>query len=282
MPWSKFLTIIMFCSLYSCFTFRQNDKSTLKQGLKIGVNLQVAYHSFHGIKYRYCFLDKVDAKYPLLVLIHGAPGSSDSFLKFLENKTISNQYSVAIVDRLGYGYSDYGHYADILKQSDAAVSLIRSIKMEGQKVFITGHSYGATIAAAMATQQPEFLTATAILAPALDPDIEKYFWFGKLGIWKATRWMASGALRTAADEKYNHAEDLKKFTSSWGRISTPILHVHGDKDILVPFENLSFARQVIPKSSLEVYVWKGENHFFPFSKQDETIQILDNFFSKYK
>ncbi len=276
------LIIIFFCSLNSCFTFRKSDNSSIKKVNKSGLELTAKYFPHKGKTYRYLHFKNPNSALPLLVLIHGAPGSSSNFLDFLKYSLITDHYSVIIVDRFGYGYSNYGHYSSIIEQTDVIIYLIKSCVNVNQDVFIAGHSYGGTIAAALASQQPKFLTAAALMAPALDPENEKYFWIGHLGKWKATRWMVSGALKVATDEKYNHAEELRYWRSAWKNIKTPLLHIHGNKDKLVPFINLTFALNSIPNQYLEVYEWDKMNHFFPFSETEKTIELLHGFFSQHK
>jgi pimeloyl-ACP methyl ester carboxylesterase len=231
------------CSLVSCLTFRKGDLQTIKLAKKYAKEITVQYFDHHDISVRFVYYQNVNQSAPLIVLIHGAPGSSSAFMDYLKSPILTDNYSIIIVDRLGYGYSDYGRYAAISDQSHAIIALIHSVQNVYQDVFIAGHSYGGTITAAIACFRPEFLTASVLMAPAIDPENEKYFWFSKLGKWKATRWMASGALKVATDEKYNHAKELKEWEDKWENINTPVLHIHGSNDNVVPFLNLEFSKK---------------------------------------
>lgn len=268
--------------LQSCMTFRKSDKATIKEAKKYVPDLKVFYFKKESFTTRYFYYENSNKDLPLLVLIHGAPGSSSALLNFLKCKVITDNYSLLILDRMGYGYSDYGQFASIQKQSENTISLINSLIKKDQVVFIAGHSYGGTVAACISSMQPTFLKATALMAPALDPDNEKYFWFGKIAYWKATRWMVSAALRVAADEKYTHAEELKLIEPNWGKINSPILHIHGDKDNIVPFVNLNYTKTKFPKAFYSQYVWKDMNHFFPFMETQQTCEILHQFFYQFK
>lgn len=283
---SKILFSLIFLvfnfSLVSCFTFRKSDLQTIKKAKKYSKEITVQYFDHHDISVRFVHYQNVNQSAPLLVLIHGAPGSLLAFMDYLKSPILTDHYSIIIVDRLGYGYSDYGQYASISDQSEAIISLIQSLQSINQDVFIAGHSYGGTITAAIASLLPEFLTASVLMAPALDPENEKYFWFSKLGKWKATRWMASGALKVATDEKYNHAIELKEWEDKWENINTPVLHIHGSKDNVVPFVNLEFSQAEFPKAYLTTYNWEGMNHFFPFSSKEKSIELLHNYFLKHK
>lgn len=277
-----FLFISFIFLLQSCMTFRKSDEATIKEAKKYVSDLKVFYFKQDNFTIRYFHYENPNKDLPLLVLIHGAPGSSSALLNFLENKLITENYSVLILDRMGYGYSNYGEFASIQKQSELIISLINNLIKKNQAVFIAGHSYGGTVAACISASQPSFLKATALMAPALDPNNEKYFWFGKIAYWKATRWMVSAALRVSADEKYTHAEELKQIEPNWEKINSPILHIHGDKDNIVPFINLNYTQSKFPKAFYNQYVWKDMNHFFPFTSTQQTSEILHQFFYHFK
>jgi uncharacterized protein len=268
-------------SFNSCVSFRLSDKKTIDKFGQLAAGDVVKYYDFKGVSTRYLHFNHDNVSMPLLVLIHGAPGSSSALIDFVKQPMIKDNYSIVLIDRLGYGFSDYGHYASIMDQSQFVISLIDSIVGDNQKVFIAGHSYGGTIVASIASMHPDFLTASAMMAPALDSQNEKYFWFSKLGKWKATRWMASKALKVATNEKYNHAHELTEWQSKWDNIVTPILHIHGDKDNVVPFVNLAFAQSEFPTDYLTAYRWEGTNHFFPFKATEKCVFILHNYFQKY-
>ena len=274
------LILLIICSVTSCLTFRIGDNATLKRVKKFGIDLSVRNFQKNGITIRYFQYQNPNENLPLLLLIHGAPGSSSNFTDFLKYPTISQNYSVLLIDRLGYGFSNYGKYATIKVQAESIISLLDTLVKNDQDVFVAGHSYGGTIAAAIAGLNPDYLTASVLMAPALDPDNEKYFWFGKLGVWKATRWMASGALKVATDEKYNHAEELKFWDSKWKDIETPVLHIHGNKDKVVPFINLTYFQKKMREDLFESYEWKRMNHFFPFTETKKTIEIIHFYFQK--
>jgi uncharacterized protein len=259
-------------------TFRKSDASLKKKSIKKGKEYVIGFHEYEGKKMRYLFYQNDDIKKPLMAIIHGAPGSSYGYLYYIEHDSLRANYSILIVDRLGYGYSEYGKVASIENQSKIIIDLIDKLKKGEHKVYVIGHSYGGTIAGTIATYNPSFLTATIMMAPALDPKQEKYFWYSKLGKWKATRALGSGALKVAADEKYSHAEQLATFQNKWSLVSKPIFHIHGDADKVVPFGNIQFSKAQINKNLLTTYEWKDMNHFFPFSKKEEVVILLDKYF----
>jgi uncharacterized protein len=249
---------------------------------KTKLPFEINNYSYNDKNIRYLFYQNEDAIKPLVAIIHGAPGSSDTYNFFLENKEWRSKYSLLVIDRLGYGYSDYGKYAGIKEQTASIIELIKTKITKDQYAYVVGHSYGATIAGTIAIEKPDFLRASVMLAPALDPEQERYFWFGKLGKWKLTRWMAPKPLKVAADEKYNHEKELVPYLDLWKKISIPILHVHGDKDNVVPYGNLDFSKKNIDSKYLTPMTLQGKNHFFPFKEKELLFNILNEYFDKFE
>tara|TARA_R110001592_G_scaffold312206_1_gene587391 strand:- start:140374 stop:141120 length:747 start_codon:yes stop_codon:yes gene_type:complete len=229
---------------------------------------------FEKYSLRWLWHENRDKNAPILLFIHGAPGSSSAFLSYMQEDTLRKDFSILIIDRLGYGYSDYGNYQPIPKQYEAVDALMNEVRGHNQKVYTIGHSYGGTIAGYTAIQDPEWLTGSVMIAPALDPEQEKYLWFGKLALYKSTRWLVSKSLRVAADEKYSHEEELRTFINSWDQINSPILHIHGDKDGLVPYGNVNFSEERIPKKWLTIKTIPEEGHLLPFTEQKRMVNEI--------
>jgi pimeloyl-ACP methyl ester carboxylesterase len=267
----SFLLVPLFSG---CFSFRDSDKSLNKLMEKKDISFDINYLEKYSL--RWLWYENQDKDAPILLFIHGAPGSSSAFLPYIQKDTLRKQFSILIIDRLGYGYSDYGHYQPIPDQYKAIDALVKEVR-ETREVFIIGHSFGATIAGYTAIQDPDWLTGTIMIAPALDPDQEKYLWFGKLALYKSTRWMVSKSLRVAADEKYSHEEELRTFVNSWDQINSPILHIHGDKDGLVPYGNVKFSEDKIPEKWLEIKTIKGEGHLIPFTEKELMVNEILQF-----
>ncbi|NHE56930.1 alpha/beta fold hydrolase [Cyclobacterium plantarum] len=221
------------------------------------------------------------AEVPLLLFIHGAPGSSSSFLPYLKNERLREAYSILIVDRPGYGYSSYGDYQPIPIQFSTIQHILRYSGIDSNVVTI-GHSFGGTIAGYMAIQNPDWLKGTIMIAPAIDPKQEKYLWFGKLALYKSTRWLTPRSIRVAADEKYSHEDELKTFIADWGRIRIPVLHIHGDADGLVPYGNVAFSENNIPNKWLEIKTFENKGHLIPFTEHESIVDEIIRFVSSLK
>jgi pimeloyl-ACP methyl ester carboxylesterase len=246
---------------------------------KENTSYEIKYLNEHSLRWLWYENEVKDA--PILLFIHGAPGSSSAFLPYIKDDTLRKKFSILLIDRPGYGYSNYGNYQPIPDQFKAIDALINTVS-EGQKVFTVGHSFGGTIAGYTAIKDPDWLTGTIMIAPALDPEQEKYLWFGKLALYKSTRWMISKSLRVAADEKYTHEEELNSFINDWDQINTPVLHIHGEKDGLVPFGNLRFSTEKIPEKWLQTKPFAKKGHLLPFTDKNQMVNEILKFTSQYE
>lgn len=215
---------------------------------------------------------------PLIIFIHGAPGSANNFFKYQADSLLRSRAMMVSIDRLGYGYSHYGRSeVSIAKQAETVKDVIDYYG--GRKAILVGHSYGGPIAAKVAMDYPERVQSVLMLAPVNDPDNEKIFWFAHFGHWKATKWMLSPAWQVSGDEKFSHAEELQKIAAGWKEIRVPVVHMHGDKDSLAPPVNMEFSKKNIAPDMLRMERMPKAGHLIPFLNFDtvrgEILKLLD-------
>ncbi len=254
-------------------SFRYSDNKINK--LFKGEDRQPEIHhmTFENHQLRYLTMISDPSK-PFVVFIHGAPGSSADYLQYLRDEKLYASINIIDVDRLGYGYSGFGHAeTSIQKQGEAIHSIIRKITIS-KNIILVGHSFGGPIAVRMAMDFPDAYSNLILLAPALDPDHEKQFKIGHLAMIKPTRWLTPPALRVAADEKYSHIDELKKMLPHYNHLKIPIIHIHGTKDSLVPYENLEFSKQHINPKILETISLENVDHFLPWTHHDFIVNKI--------
>ncbi|MFK7900144.1 MAG: alpha/beta fold hydrolase [Cyclobacteriaceae bacterium] len=110
----RFLTLIFSFFLFSvivltsCISFRTSDKSALKAYKKKGIELKIHHKPFQSIPIRYLETGETTDDAPLILFLHGAPGSSNAFDTYLQDSVLLSKATLVSVDRLGYGYSNYG------------------------------------------------------------------------------------------------------------------------------------------------------------------------------
>lgn len=211
----------------------------------------------------------LDTASPLIIFIHGAPGSSDNFHAYLADSTLNAKATLVAFDRPGYGYSDYGRAHVSLKEQAAAVGALLELFPE-KRVFLVGHSYGGPIAVRAALDFSSRIGGLLLLAPVQDPVSEPIFWFSWFSYWKATRWMLSGSWRVCGEEKFSHRGELEKLFPDWISLKVPVVHIHGGKDWMAPPANTDFSRRHLAPGLLRLVVWPSEGHLIPFVRFSET------------
>lgn len=262
-----------------CMNMRRSTKKFRAEFRESQIEVNIIQDTFDNRVFRYLHYE-LNPTFPTLFFVHGAPGSATSFSGYIKDTSLNQHFNIIVVDRFGYGYSDYGHYTSLNKQANWLAHLALSFS-EKSKVFLIGHSFGGPIVARSAIKLGDQIAGSIMIAPAMDPENEKYFPGGKLAYWKATRWIFSGAWRVSASEKYRHANELKIIENDWKKLQTPLYHIHGTKDKLVPYVNLAFSNSHFQDSILETYSWKDKGHLVPFTEKNTTIKLIISFVNRH-
>ena len=254
-------------------TFRQSDSKTLAYFEKKGKSAVIQRMDYLGKSIRFIESQNEQNGDALIIFVHGAPGSSQDMLYFLADSTLLQKARMISVDRLGYGFSDYGHAeVSISKQAEMISALIKDA--QESQIILVGHSFGGPIVAKAAVLDSK-IDGILMLAPVNDPYHEKMFKVSYFGKWKLTRWMLSKAFKVSADEKFAHEAELLKMKDDWKKLNIPVVHIHGDKDGLAPIENIAWSEQNIPSENLKIVRDENLDHFIPFKNRELVVQELD-------
>lgn len=259
--------------LNSCMQFRKSDEVVRQEFDETGISVGIHYFQLENRKIRYIKTGK--DKQNLIIFIHGAPGSSQDYYHFLMDSTMVSNCSMVAIDRPGYGYSGFGKSEKSIKrQAETLKKLINEELSSFGNIVLIGHSFGGPIAGIMASQSDTLIDKVIMLAPAIDPDHEIIFWISYLAKWPPFRWLTPTVWTVASDEKFSHKEALYEIEGMWSEISTDIIHVHGTKDILVPYENVWFSEKNIPEEYLEIITIEGANHFLPWTHTEMIHELI--------
>ncbi|HFS67835.1 MAG TPA: alpha/beta fold hydrolase [Flavobacteriia bacterium] len=269
--------ILFLILLNSCLTLRKTDKQINRIFNKKGQTIKIYHETIDEHNIRYIIDKEYNKNLKTILFVHGAPGSLTDYIKYFQDTILREKANLITVDRLGYGFSEYGKPETSIAKQAIILNKITE-KFDNNKTILVGWSYGGPIIAKMAIENPNY-QHLVLLAPAVSPNDEKYFWIGNFAKWKTTKWLVPTPFVVAEAEKLSHQKELEKLEKEWQKLKTPITYFHGDKDMLVPYENLSYLKLKIDTTILKTITLKGKNHFIPFTEFDKIkkalIKLLD-------
>src|SRR5206468_5756582 len=118
----------------------------------------------HHLHYVYSGNDTL----PVLVFVHGSPGSWSAFEKYLKDSALLKHFHMIAIDRPGFGYSDYGEAEHLDEQAKLIGSLLHQLKTD-KPMFLIGHSLGGPLIIELAYNNPDLINSLVILAGSVDP-----------------------------------------------------------------------------------------------------------------
>lgn len=262
---SIFLGIILLFSC--CMRFRTSTPNIYKKFNKQSVKVENNVVDGKNMRYLHTGNDTL----PLVVFVHGAPGSCDAFFSYMKDYSLLQKCQMMSVDRMGYGYSDFGKSeVSMEKQAFFIAAILEKYKSKDKniKIILVGHSFGCPIVARLAVDYPQYVSSIILAAGAIDPENEQMFWLNRPASWRIFRWLVPKALRVANDEKMAHIAQLKLLLPKWKDITIPVTYIHGKKDGVVPFINMEFAKKVLINAKTTFITKEKTGHFFPFKKPE--------------
>lgn len=218
------------------------------------------YQIQKGLDYKlYTATFGLDTLQPIL-FIHGAPGRWEGFRKQLDDISFHSKYHLIAPDRPGYGYSYFKkkHKKVSIEKQAELMEKTLELNKSGLKPIVVSRSYGAPIGAYMVANNPNKYEKLIMMAPAIDPEAEKFFKFSKYGKWPVLRWFIPNRFVTATDEKYDHIKELRRIEPIWEKLTIPTVVMYGGKDWVVGPENFEYAKRKIGLDSTKKYIFIPE------------------------
>ena len=258
--------LLLSASLGGCVPGIDNTRSLDK--LWSGSRQPPDFHNYEmeGRTIRYA--ETGDRERPLVVFVHGSPGSWKSFAALMADRELRNRAHLIAVDRPGYGGSDYGSAEKSLERQAALLQPVLNQNFSDYKAILVGHSYGGPVIARLAIDYPAQVGGLIMISPALDPSLEKTIWYQHMAKWTPFRWIASKDLLIANEEIMPLKRELKKMLPLWEKIRNPVTIIHGEDDRFVSVANAKFALRVLVNADLNVHVLPGEDHFIPWTRPE--------------
>jgi len=208
---------------------------------------------------------------PLLVLVHGTPGSATGWADYLLDPPLGIE--VIALDRPGFGDSGPAHAVTSLREQAAA--LLALLPDDGRQVVLLGHSLGGPIVAQLAVDHPEKVGALVLLAASLDPALEAIHPMQHVGQWAPVRRLLPRVIRNATAELMALEPELRALALRLPEIRARVVIMHGTADDLVPVSNVAFMQARLSGAAcVKTVLLEGSNHFLPWNSPAQVREAV--------
>lgn len=259
------LSVLFFLTSCSRLQWRDTDTEIYNAFAKADIPTTISHIEIDSLdlSVRIQSVEEGDSRVNLL-FIHGSPSSLSAWNKYLKDTTLIHKVSLHAIDRPGYGYSNFGKAMTSIDTQAKVISAVINEK-NLENVITIGSSYGGPLAARLAVEN-ERVAGIIMISPAIDPQNEQRIWQSDFTQFWLTRWLVPTGYRVAGDEKTLHAKELALLENDWSKVEVPVMHIHGDKDELVPLINIDYSRSVF--SDVEVFIKPGTGHEIAWARPE--------------
>ena len=209
-----------------------------------------------------------------ILFVHGSPGSMDAFLEYMVDTTLLSLADLISYDRPGFGHSGFGRTEKSLTaQSYVLTELMRSLPYE--RYWLVGHSYGGPIIVYNAMRRYGKVSGLGIIAGSVSPELEPRAKWRKWINLPILKQLWPIPLRVSNEELMPLKNDLMMIEDDWDRIRIPVSLMHGTLDVLVPFDNLAYAKEkLVNADTVRTLILEGENHFIVWSHKEKIVKEI--------
>ena len=216
---------------------------------------------------------------PTVLFIHGSPGAWDAFISFFADSSLYSRAQLISVDRPGFGKSDLGEPERSLEAQAADLAPLLRLGHSNRKPILVGHSLGGPVAARLAMDYPDDVGGLILVAPSIDPDLEKFEWYRHVGnVFPFRQWLPT-EFDVSNQEILPLKRELKQMMPLWSSIRVPVTVIQGDADPLVSPGNAPFAKRMLVNAPVTIQMVPKMNHFIPWSRpeliRDAILHQLD-------
>ncbi len=223
---------------------------------------------------RLYFTQRGDPQKPLVVFIHGTPGSWRGFQGYLENPRLAERMHMIAVDRLGFGRSSEAGARPSFTEQAAAIARVFQLNRSGHKVVVVGHSLGGSIGYRLAIDEPDSVGALIAVSSAIDPAISDPRWYNKLARLRLSKWLISSDLTTSNQEMLQLKPELEALRPHLAEFSVPVTILQGGEDWLVLKSHAAFAQQSMKSQQVRVVDFPERGHFVVWEELEAVVDEI--------
>jgi pimeloyl-ACP methyl ester carboxylesterase len=275
-------SITIFCFLLlmdSCLQFRMSN-TEIDTFFKDKKTKGVLKH-YDLDKRRLNYLIVGDSTKPLVVFVHGSPGSLSAFIDFMADTALLAYAQLITVDRPGFGASNFGYAEPSLRKQALLLKPILEQRKNNRPIILVGHSLGGPLIARMAMDYPELIDGLIMVAPSIAPELEPHEWFRAPMATPFIKWLLPRSIRASNDEIYKLKPELEDMLPMWKNITTPTIVIQGTKDSLVDPANATFAEKMMTHAQVKIVMIDNMDHFIPWSApaqiRESVIELLKDY-----
>jgi pimeloyl-ACP methyl ester carboxylesterase len=264
---TSLLTIAIFTGLMifldSCVQFRMSKKEIDQY---FADKKQKGVEEFYYVgNQRINYLTVGSDSLPLVLFVHGSPGSLSAFIDFMGDDLLLSHAQLISVDRPGFGTSNFGYAEPSIEKQAAQLKPILDMHRDQRPVILVGHSLGGPVIARMAMDYPELVDGLILVAPSIDPDLEPNEWFRAPLATPVLKWILPRSLRASNDEIYKLKPQLQHMIPLWSKVQARTIVIQGMMDDLVHPANAEFAKRMIINAPVKLVTVDTMTHFVPWT-----------------
>ncbi len=267
----RLLLFLPVLGLISCMEFRMEEADFLAAFENATVKPTSEIIEVDSSHIHYVYVDR--GKRNLIVFIHGSPGSWSAFIDYFKNEDLLADFDMVSIDRPGFGDSDYGRPEPSMQRQAYYMKEVIARFSHPNKILV-GHSLGGPIVSRIAMDYPSLAQSMVHVAPAIDPEMERYEWYRTWIKTKLIGAMTPTDFWVSNEELLPLKAELTDMLPLWENIRIKTIVIQGKNDVLVPWQNGEFAKRMLPDTLLEVRYLEGVNHFIPWSHPEEIVKAV--------
>ncbi|HEU5289298.1 MAG TPA: alpha/beta hydrolase [Cyclobacteriaceae bacterium] len=259
--------ISLMISFHSCMTFRMSKKEI--DEFFVAKKINGSQHQYKSGKYTIHYAQAGDDTNPLILFVHGSPGSLSAFIDFLADTSLTHRALTITTDRPGFGHSNFGMAESSLEKQAATLKPILEKFKGNRPIILVGHSLGGPVIARMAMDYPDLVDGLVFVAASIDPELEpNETWFRAPLATPFLSWVLPRSWRASNEEIYQLKPQLEEMLPLWNKVKCPVVVIQGKKDSLVPAGNSDFAKKMLVNAPVDIMLKDEMDHFVPWSNPE--------------
>jgi len=204
---------------------------------------------------------------PALLCIHGSPGDWRAWEALMDDAELRAGGPVLAYDRPGFGATGGPAVADLSQQAAVAAAVLAAA-VPGTRALVAGHSLGGPIAARLAVDRPELVAGLLLIAPSIDPALERHRWYNVAGSLRPVQWFLPAEWIASNREIWPLRGELEALAPALAGVSAPTTVIQGTDDDLVDPANAEFVARSMPAAAVRVVEVPKEGHFVLWTRGD--------------